>query len=129
MKHTFILFTFLFIFITGTKAQTTVTSVKLNGNIVELTVTSDKAFYVGNNIHILHIGKTSFSHNKQSKKSLTFLIPESEFNVLADGETMWMSYGHKFNGQPSDEFVQQMAKENPNAVWFLSKFSKDLLKK
>jgi hypothetical protein len=130
MKYTLLLFSCLVLFAAKTRAQTSVSSVKLVGTTVELTVTSDKAFYVGDNIHILYVGNTAFKHNRQSKKSLTFLIPENEFNVLADGETLWMTYGHKFNAkQVPEETIKKMAKENPNAVWYLGTFSKELLKK
>ncbi|HYG51018.1 MAG TPA: hypothetical protein VD905_08940 [Flavobacteriales bacterium] len=129
MKHTLFFFFFQFFLVPAYRAQTTVSSVKHVGNTVELTVTSDKAFYVGNNIHVLHIGKTVFKHSRQSKKSLVFLIPEKDFSLLAEGETMWMSYGDRFNAETlSDHYIQQLAKQNPNALWHLGLFSKDLLK-
>lgn len=140
MKNTLLLFTILL----GTYAvsaqtnvqvnsATEISLVKLSGETVEFTVESSKKFYVGGNIHILHIGNKSFGHSKNGKSgnkyTLTFLIPVSEFNSLINGSEIWMSYGNKISKKDlTEDEIKKMEKSNPNAFWYLGKFNKSMLK-
>ena len=89
---------------------------------------------MGGNVHILHIGKNDFSRSKQSesngKSTLTFFIPAADFNALAENEEIWMSYGEKTRTEnPTQKEIETMCTENPNACWYLGKFTKGLLSK
>lgn len=122
-----------FIFSKSALAQqdASITKIIQNGQRMELTVSSSIPFYVGGNIHILHIGKKDFALSKQSNKDgkgvITFYIPVEEFNALTEGEYIWMSYGNKFDKAP-DPLLDpaKFCKENPKTCWALGKFSKQL---
>lgn len=122
-----------FIFSDNAFAQSnaSITKVIQNGNKIELTVSSSKPFYVGGNIHILHIGKKDFSMSKQNNKDgkgvITFYIPVEEFNNLTEGDYIWMSYGNKFKKIPDPTTdPAKFCKQNPKKCWALGKFSKKL---
>ena len=116
------------------QSNATISSIKQNGKQYEITITSNKTFYVGGNTHVLHIGKKDFSLNKQINENghgtIIFYVTEDEFNSLADGETIWMSYGNK---------IKQSITENidPNTFfnkdtkndWLLGKLNKSQLQK
>ncbi|MBA3971668.1 MAG: hypothetical protein H0X46_05895 [Bacteroidetes bacterium] len=110
--------------------KASITKVLLNGQRIELTITSSKPFYVGGNVHILHIGKKDFSLSKQSnldgKGIITFYIPTEEFNALPEGEDVWMTYGDKFKKRTEKRDPAVFCKKNPKVCWFLGKFSKQL---
>ncbi|MCX6294766.1 MAG: hypothetical protein NTX97_01660 [Bacteroidetes bacterium] len=104
------------------------------GQRVELTITASKPFYVGGNMHILHIGNKDFTHYKQTKKNgkgiLTFLIPIEDFNSLVQGDVVWMSYGNLLKENPGENInIEEMCKTNPQKLWYFGKFSAKLLKK
>lgn len=108
-----------------------ITKIVQNGERIELTVSDSKDFYVGGNIHILHIGKKDFSLNKQINKegkgAITFYIPLEEFNALTEGDYIWMSYGNKFKKKPDPATdPATFCKKNPKTCWALGKFSKQL---
>ena len=114
-------------------AQSTVVVSKIiqNGQRFELTITGEKPFYVGGNIHILHIGKQSFSLSKQlnmnGKGAIVFYISTDEFNSLNEGDYIWMSYGKKFKKTPaSTEDPEKFCRKNSKTCWALGKFSKKL---
>lgn len=108
-----------------------ITKITQNGERMELTVSDSKPFYVGGNIHILHIGKKDFSlskqNNKDGKGAITFYIPVTEFNTLTEGDYIWMSYGNKFKKAPDPTTdPTKFCKKNPKTCWALGKFSKTL---
>lgn len=108
-----------------------ITKIIQNGQRMELTVSDSKPFYVGGNVHILHIGKKDFSLNKQINKdgkgAITFYIPVEEFNALTEGDYIWMSYGNKFKKKPDPTTdPAKFCKKNPKTCWALGKFSKQL---
>ena len=114
-------------------AQSTVVVSKIiqNGQRFELTITGEKPFYVGGNIHILHIGKQSFSLSKQlnmnGRGAIVFYISTDEFNSLNEGDYIWMSYGKKFKKTPaSTEDPEKFCRKNSKTCWALGKFSKKL---
>lgn len=117
------------------KAKLSVTGItQKEAETMELTITSDKPFQYGDNIHILHIGKKEFSLSKQSKQEgkgiLTFFIPSAEFNALAEGSKMWLTYGQKVRTGSADkeEKLDELSGQNPKC-WKLGKFSKAVSKK
>jgi hypothetical protein len=136
MKHLFTLFiTCISIFcysgitVAQENVKIEITKVQLNNKTVEFTVTSTKPFYVGGNIHILHIGKNDFKHSKQGKYTLTFLIPLADFNSLTEGTDVWLSYGKiSVNNEVDKSTIENMCKQNSNVCWSLGKFSKQLTK-
>lgn len=115
-------------------AKTEITSVRQNAETVEFTIESTKPFYVGGNVHILHIGNKDFTRSKQTKKdgkgTLTFLIPLAEWNALTDGADMWMTYGNLFKISPDQNTdIKSLCAKSPSKCWYLNKFSAGLLKK
>ncbi len=136
-KNTILLIIFLsFIYSESFFAQsnTVISKITKKGQRVELTVTASKPFYVGGNMHILHIGNKDFTHYKQSKKNgkgvLIFLISVTEFNNLIEGDVIWMSYGNLLKASPDENInIEEMCKTNPQKLWYLGRFSANLLKK
>lgn len=135
MKKTFLfsIICFFFIFPDNTFGQSDakITKVSQNGQRIELTVSASKPFYVGGNIHILHIGKKEFSLskqiNKEGKGSIIFYIPLEEFNSLSEGDYVWMSYGNKFKKAPDPTIdPAKFCKKNSKTCWAMGKFSKQL---
>jgi hypothetical protein len=119
----------MFIYGTATAQSTaSITSVKQNGERMEVTVSSAKKFYVGGNTHVLHIGTKEFSLNKQlntdGKGTIIFYIPSAEFDALPEGEEVYMTYGSKFRKGTAPEEVAEFCKQNPNVCWYLGKFTK-----
>lgn len=107
-------------------------SVVKNEKTVEFTISSTKPFYVGGNIHVLHIGDKEFRLSKQTKgklNTITFFIPESDFNALTEGANVYMVYGQPFKKQPTDQEIELYSTQFPNSFWSFGKFTKSLLKK
>jgi hypothetical protein len=116
------------------KAKTEITSVKQNVQTVEFTVESTKPFYMGGNIHILHIGNKDFKYSKQAKEDgkgiLTFLIPVADWTALTDGDAVWMTYGNLFKTAPDQQTdIKALCEKSPDKCWYLGKFNSGLLKK
>lgn len=134
MRKIFLLFIICFSFIfsdTAFAQSASITKIIQNGERMELTISDSKPFYVGGNIHILHIGKKDFSlskqNNKDGKGAITFYIPVQEFNALTEGDYIWMSYGNKFKKTPDPTIdPASFCKKNPETCWALGKFSKAL---
>ncbi len=115
-----------------TKHKSQIHSVVQKNQTVEFTISSTKSFYVGGNIHILHIGDKQFRLSKQTKgkvNTITFLIPEGDFNNLVEGNNIYMTYGQLFNSPPNEEEAKKLSATCPNTFWTLGKFTKSLLKK
>ncbi len=113
------------------QSDASVTKVVQNGQRIELTISASKPFYVGGNIHILHIGNKDFSLNKQKnmdgKGSITFYIPLEEFNNLTEGDYIWMSYGATFKKAPDPKTdPATFCRKNSKTCWALGKLSKQL---
>ena len=128
------IFYFSGIAIAQEKAKTEITSVKQNGQTIEFIIASDKPFYVGGNIHILHIGSKDFTHSRQTKNNgkgtLTFLIPITDFNSLTEDDNVWISYGNLLKETPDEKTdIKAMCEKSPQKCWYLGKFSKQLLSK
>ncbi|MGZ4034629.1 MAG: hypothetical protein ACXVDT_15615 [Bacteroidia bacterium] len=115
-------------------AKAKITSVTQNAQTVEFTVESTKPFYVGGNVHILHVGNKDFKLSRQTKKDgkgiLTFLIPVSEWNSLTEGADVWITYGDLFkNATDQQTDIKALCEKNPQKCWYLNKFTSGLLKK
>lgn len=112
--------------------KTEVTALKHIGQNYELTITSVKKFYVGGNIHILNIGTKKITRSRiepGNAKSITFIIPENEFDFLISGNEMWMSYGDRSKSKPmSDADIKAWCETSPSKLWYLGKFDKSILK-
>jgi hypothetical protein len=110
------------------KAQTKISSVTQKGETVRYSLTSSKPFIVGNNRYILRIGDKDFFRYEQSDNkgsgSITFLIPENDFNALAEGNSVYLTYGKA----SEDADMEGLAKKSPRC-WLIGKFSKDILTK
>ncbi|MFL5763323.1 MAG: hypothetical protein ACJ77K_05220 [Bacteroidia bacterium] len=125
------IFIFLLCFsLSSGSAQTSITSIKANGDNTEITVSSSKKFYVGGNTHVLHIGTREFSLNKQANKdgkgTIIFYIPTAEFDALPVGEDVYLTYGSKYRKGADPKDIEMMCKKNPNVCWYLGKFKKTL---
>ncbi len=121
----------LFYYFSFAQSTAVVSKIIQNGQRFELTITGEKPFYVGGNIHILHIGKQSFSLSKQlnmnGRGAIVFYISTDEFNSLNEGDYIWMSYGKKFKKTPaSTEDPEKFCRKNSKTCWALGKFSKKL---
>jgi len=97
------------------------------GEQVELTISSDKPFYVGGNVHVLHIGKSTYAHTRQSKGGakyfMTFLIPHIDYLLFSESDAVWMTYGNPATGEKMD--IKALAKEFPGIFWDLGNFSNE----
>lgn len=113
--------------------QATIGTVLKKAQTIELTIQSTEAFYVGNNIFLLHIGNSMFHKYKQTdeegKGKLTYLIPASDYAKLIDGEKLYLTYGVLFAPNKSDQDLQNVCRDNPNAAKYLGDFSTKMLKK
>lgn len=135
MKHKLILFLTTLCFTLRGFAQevhSEITSVMQNDNTVEFSISSNKVFYTGDNLYILHVGTEEFKLSKQYKTDaggiITFLIPLEDFNALAEAAFIWMSYGEKIkNGNEAE--IEKLSKEYPGIFYSLGKFRKDMLNK
>lgn len=116
------------------KAKLSIGGISQKAETVEFTITADKPFQYGNNIHVLHIGKKGLSLSKERKEDgkgiITFFIPAADFNALADGTKMWLTYGQKVKNGPADkeEKLDELSGQNPKC-WKLGKLNKGILKK
>ncbi len=114
------------------KQKVSIATVKRSNNTINFTLTSDKPFYVGNNVFVLYIGSKNFHLSKQSNDetgngSITFYIPSDDFNTLKEDELMYLNYG--FASEEQVIQMEQLSKENVNRCWPLGSFSKTLLSK
>jgi hypothetical protein len=108
----------------------TLSKIEQNGDVVELSLSSDKNFIIGANRYVLHIGGTHFKYSKHPKgdvKTITFLIPIDQFEILEDGKPMVLVYGlYHSNTKQDGEGSQQNGFEGPN--WSAGNLNKSLLK-
>jgi hypothetical protein len=113
------------------KGKTSITSVVKNNNEIAITISAAKPFYVGGNIHILHIGNKVFKRNEQGKINnkgiITFYIPLEDFKAITEGSVIWMSYGSIEIDE--DQNIESLCQQLPRTTWYLGKFSKKLLHK
>jgi hypothetical protein len=112
--------------------NTQVTALLQKEQTFEITITSDKKYYVGGNIHVLTIGDKKFKYSKldSTGKSITFIIPNSDFQSLVTGTEMWMSYGDKSKStQITNANIKTLCEASPGTLWYLGKFDKSILKK
>lgn len=108
--------------------------VKMVGQDLIFTVQSPEAFYVGGNVHVLHIGSLGFSLSEQSDKEgkdgkLDFIIPKDAIHSFTEGDKIYLTYGEVFDGQTSDEEIDRICKSQPNTCLFLGSYSNTLLDK
>ncbi len=112
------------------KATLEIGTVKQKDKMVAFTINSSHRFVVGGNTYVLHIGPAEFAHYKQSFKSgvgsLVFQVPVAAYNSLKDGNSMYLTYGHK---DESEKEMEAQSKEAQGSVWSLGKFSTKLLTK
>ena len=111
----------------------TIKKVKQVNNTVEFTVASSSAFYVGNNIFILRIGKRSFDLSRQEniddKGLLTFLIPADQYFSLFEGEKIFLTYGQLLPDESVDSELMEVCSRQPDACQHLGYFHEKLLSK
>jgi hypothetical protein len=109
-----------------------IVSAKQSGQTVAFTVHSNKEFYVGGNVYILHIGNRQFAHSEQSvsedgKGVLSFLIPATDYAQLADGAKAYVTYGQLLEEEDSNAYATLSTQTNVRC-WYVGDFSKKLLK-
>ncbi len=114
------------------KGKIEVLSAKQKGETVEFSILSTTPFYVGGNMHILHICNKEFKLskliNKDEQHIMTFFIPASEFNSLTDGENIWLTYGEPVNRtKEKKKVLEVMSKDASRTCWEVGKFKKSVL--
>ncbi len=102
------------------------------GSIVYFTVQSNKDFYVGGNVYVLHIGDKQFAHSEQTSKAdgsgeLSFMIPEADFSTLMDGANVYVTYGQLLD-EDDDRALAELSKQPTTQCWSIGQFNKKLLK-
>ncbi|GAA4467229.1 hypothetical protein GCM10023093_22730 [Nemorincola caseinilytica] len=133
MKRTFyfILLPILLLFLQGdaaaqAKQNAKISSVKQKGNMVYVTVTSAKEFYMGNNKHILYIGNQLFDlydqENEEGKGTLRFHIPATAYKALPNGAPVYLSYGELYI--EDGETAGDVCKQDLCPCWSLGKLNK-----
>ena len=112
--------------------KTEVTAVEEKGQNFEITITSDKKFYVGGNIHILNVGDKQYKYSKLDRtgKSITFFMPKADFLSLPVGSDIWMSYGDMTKGKSMASMdIKTMCEASPGKLWYLGKWDETILNK
>ncbi len=123
-------FSFLAEAIGQEKPRMEIGPVKENSKKIYFTLTSSKPFIVGDNVYVLHIGGKAFWLYDQSgesdKKTITFFIPENDFNGFGPGSSIYLTYG---NRSMEEEEMKEMSTLEYGQCWSLGQFSKTLLTK
>lgn len=107
-----------------------ISSIKQKEDMVLLTVSSAKEFYMGNNKHILYIGSRYYDlydqQNEDGKGNLKFFIPVKDFKQMTNGTPVYLSYGELVieDGQN----IEDMCKQNFCPCWSVGKLNKKMLK-
>jgi 3',5'-cyclic AMP phosphodiesterase CpdA len=114
---------------TSKKPVTKIDHVVQQDKTVAFTVTSSRPFIVGNNLYILHIGDQSFSHSLQSTTkdrtgTMTFYIPISDYERLAENSDIYLSYGQS---TISGKGTTAADCEQSGLCWVLGTFTRTLL--
>lgn len=133
MKKLFVLFLTITLTLFGSdillaqsKAKIEITSITQKDETVTISFNSSKPFIFGNNRYILHIGDKEFSRYDQAKKngkgSISFFVSASDFDNLADGIKMYLSYGRVNETQDMESLAQQSPR-----CWALGMLNKNLL--
>lgn len=112
------------------KQAARISSIKQKEDMVLLTVSSAKEFYMGNNKHILYIGSRYYDlydqQNEDGKGNLKFFIPVKDFKQMTNGTPVYLSYGELVieDGQN----IEDMCKQNFCPCWSVGKLNKKMLK-
>jgi len=111
------------------KARSEISGARQRDGDIALTITCPKPFINGNNRYILYTGHKEFGRYEISRKDgkgvITFLIPKDEFNHLAEGSPVYMTYGHV----EAEETDMEALAASSHRCWSLGKFSRSVLKK
>jgi len=135
-KATFFVSVFILLFFSGNaiaqhKAITHISVMESADEFIKVTITSSKPFVFANNTYILHVGNKEFTRKKQSidhgTGRMTFFIPKEDFNMLPEGDDIYLTYGSISVDDRGDLEAKNNADNVP--LWSLGKFSKTLLKK
>ncbi len=137
MKHAWIVILFLIMgSIVHAQQNLKIESVVKKGEMVELSISSTKSFYVGAHGYTLFINNQPFRRSTSKIKSetkqiiMTFFIPLSEYQKLADNSNMVLVYGEKM----PEELTRPKAKsssitaEKGRNYWKLNSLNKGQLK-
>lgn len=132
MKHYLICF-FLFVYcgapaLAQAPATITISVIHQNKDQVEITVTSTKLLRNGASPYVLHIGKNYFMRCKAPQnargKMLVFYIPLTEFEKIADGESIALAYGFVAENVQATMNVKMIAKAR---FWPAGKLNKSII--
>jgi len=137
MKNTFVLIAALFILCLSAgnvaaqdKQKAKISLLKQEGKTVTLTVTSNNEFYMGGNMHILHIGDMDFKlydqDNIDGKGYLKFFIPVNDYKALKDGTKVYLSYG-ELSLEPGQN-IEELCSQKFCPCWSLGKLNKKSMK-
>ncbi len=111
-----------------TSATVTLNSITQTEDVVELNMSSDKPFFIGDNRFVLHIGALHFlrcKHPEGDESKLTFMISEEEFAALRDGGDITLVYGFYYTNTQMDGEGNQAEFTGTN--WKVGKLNKALL--
>ncbi len=112
------------------KQKARVSQIQQKGNTVTMTVTSDGEFYIGGNVHVLHIGSKHYDlydqDNVNGKGILKFYVPAGEFLALKNGTKMFLTYGEA--GTDNELELEAFSKDKEMRCWALGKLNKKMTK-
>lgn len=106
-----------------------VRSMRAVGSTVEIELESSKDFEIRNDLIVLKIGDKEFSRSKSPKngslKRLIFMVPAAEFEQLADGDQMTVS----FRSQNARGDVSATGGRAGGPRWDFGKLNKSMLQR
>ena len=104
-----------------------VKSVRAVNSTIEIELESSKEFPVRNEVVVLRIGNKEFMKSKTPKggslKKLIFILTADEFDQLADGDPMIVTYGR----QTDDDITGLSGRRHHEPRWDFGKLNKALL--
>lgn len=112
------------------KQTARISAIKQKEDMVLITVSSSKEFYMGNNKHILYIGNRYYDlydqENADGKGNLKFFIPVKEYKAMTTGTPVYLSYGELTVEE--GQSIEDMCKQNFCPCWSVGKLNKKMLK-
>ncbi len=95
----------------GVKPSAHIENIVRAGGNVTVSLTASTPFVNADNIYVLHIGNSEFSHYRlvgtSKQNSLVYNISEAAFREFAEGTPIYLTYGKvkKEGGRPLDELA------------------------
>jgi hypothetical protein len=116
-----------------TLPKAVVANINKGQHSVEILVEADVPFYVGSNVFVLNIGTFSFDIYRQididQNGKLFFIIPKTEFAQLKENSPIYLTYGHLFDPEVSNDEKEMFVRDSPDQCQFLGLFSSKMKNK